>query len=37
MIHAGDAVVQAFTAIGWVWGGTWSSVKDYQHFSLTGK
>jgi hypothetical protein len=37
MIHAGDAVVRAFTAVGWGWGGSWSSVRDYQHFSLTGK
>ncbi len=37
MIHAGDEVVQAFAARGWIWGGTWSSLKDYQHFSTTGK
>jgi hypothetical protein len=37
MIHGGDAVVRAFARIGWTWGGTWSSIKDYQHFSLTGK
>jgi hypothetical protein len=36
MIHAGDAVVRAFAAIGWKWGGEWSSMKDYMHFSLTG-
>ena len=36
MIHAGDAVVQAFARQGWGWGGTWSSGKDYQHFSSTG-
>lgn len=36
MIHAGDDVVRAFEAIGWAWGGTWNTSKDYQHFSLTG-
>ena len=36
MIHAGDAVVDAFAARGWSWGGYWSSLKDYQHFSTTG-
>jgi hypothetical protein len=37
MVVAGDEVVQAFTAIGWKWGGDWSSVKDYQHFSRSGR
>jgi hypothetical protein len=37
MIHDGDAVVRAFAAIGWGWGGHWSSTKDYQHFSSTGR
>jgi D-alanyl-D-alanine carboxypeptidase-like protein len=36
MIHAHDAVVKAFAAIGWSWGGSWRSPKDYQHFSATG-
>ena len=26
----------AFKAIGWGWGGDWSSVKDWMHFSSTG-
>jgi hypothetical protein len=31
------AVVRAFAAIGWGWGGSWSgSTKDYMHFSSTG-
>jgi len=31
------AVVQAFAAVGWGWGGSWSgSTKDYMHFSATG-
>jgi hypothetical protein len=37
MIHAGDAVVDAFAARGWSWGGYWTSLKDYQHFSTTGR
>ena len=36
MIHGGDAVVRAFRSIGWGWGGYWSGVKDYQHFSAGG-
>jgi D-alanyl-D-alanine carboxypeptidase len=36
MIHAGDAVVHAFAARGWEWGGNWPWPKDYQHFSATG-
>ena len=31
-----NAVVAAFAAIGWGWGGDWSSPIDYQHFSATG-
>lgn len=37
MIHPGDDVVEAFSSRGWVWGGTWRSPKDYQHFSTTGR
>jgi hypothetical protein len=37
MIHGGDAVVRAFAAAGWRWGGHWSGSKDYQHFSSTGR
>jgi hypothetical protein len=29
-------VVAAFRSIGWGWGGYWSSVKDYMHFSSNG-
>ena len=36
MIRPGDPLVAAFAAIGWQWGGTWSS-PDYQHFSATGR
>jgi len=37
MIHRGDVVFRAFAGIGWEWGGDWSSSKDYQHFSATGR
>ena len=37
MIHDGDVAVGAFASIGWTWGGTWASSKDYQHFSSTGR
>ncbi len=37
MIEPGDVVVRAFAAIGWSWGGDFSSLKDYQHFSATGR
>ena len=36
MILPGGVVVRAFEHIGWGWGGNFSSIKDYMHFSLTG-
>ena len=30
------AVVAAFRSIGWGWGGDWTGVKDYMHFSASG-
>lgn len=36
MIHEGGPAVAAFDAIGWSWGGRWSSIKDWMHFSLYG-
>jgi hypothetical protein len=35
LIHGG-AVVDAFAAAGWEWGGDWHWPRDYQHFSATG-
>jgi hypothetical protein len=29
--------VEAFTALGWGWGGDWNTLKDYQHVSSTGR
>ena len=37
LITADGPVVAAFRAVGWRWGGHWSSGKDYQHFSATGR
>ncbi|GAA4077037.1 M15 family metallopeptidase [Nocardioides kongjuensis] len=37
IIHPGDLVVREFARIGWTWGGSWSSLKDYQHFTATGR
>jgi hypothetical protein len=37
VVRAGDAAVRAFTAEGWGWGGAWTSAKDYQHFSRSGR
>jgi D-alanyl-D-alanine carboxypeptidase len=36
MAFEGGALVRAFDRIGWGWGGRWTSVKDYQHFSASG-
>jgi hypothetical protein len=37
MAYEDGALVAAFDAIGWGWGGRWTGVKDYQHFSSTGR
>ncbi|HEY3465949.1 MAG TPA: M15 family metallopeptidase [Amycolatopsis sp.] len=37
MVLAGDATVRAFAAIGWSWGGAWTSPKDRMHFTATGR
>ena len=31
-----DRWSRAFARIGWEWGGDWSTLKDYQHFSQNG-
>ena len=36
MAVAGGPLVSAFSAVGWSWGGRWSS-PDYQHFSPGGR
>jgi hypothetical protein len=37
MAVEGSALVRAFDAVGWGWGGRWTSPQDYQHFSATGR
>jgi hypothetical protein len=36
-VRAGDAVVRAFAAVGWGWGGNFDGARDYQHFSASGR
>jgi hypothetical protein len=36
LITADSVVVEAFREVGWEWGGSWTSPKDYQHFSAAG-
>jgi D-alanyl-D-alanine carboxypeptidase len=37
MAYEGGALVRVFDAIGWGWGGRWTSAQDYQHFSASGR
>lgn len=37
MIFAGDVVVEAFADMGWGWGGDWNTLKDWMHFSVSGR
>ncbi len=37
MAFAGGALVRAFDAVGWGWGGRWPLPTDYQHFSRNGR
>ncbi|MEO1719999.1 MAG: M15 family metallopeptidase [Pseudomonadota bacterium] len=37
LITRGGAAHQAFRSIGWGWGGNWRRLKDYQHFSKSGR
>lgn len=37
MAVAGGPLVGAFDYIGWGWGGRWTTKKDYQHFSRSGR
>ncbi|MDQ3263242.1 MAG: M15 family metallopeptidase [Myxococcota bacterium] len=36
LIRAGDRVHQAFLQRGWRWGGSWRTLRDYQHFEKRG-
>ncbi len=31
------SVVKAFSKYGWTWGGNWTNLRDYMHFSYLGK
>ncbi len=37
MITSGGVVVRAFHSVGWTWGGDFSSLKDFMHFSANGR
>lgn len=37
MVAEGGPVVSAFDALGWGWGGRWSSLDDYHHFALNNR
>ncbi|MEI2699183.1 MAG: M15 family metallopeptidase [Microthrixaceae bacterium] len=37
MLVEGGPAVAAFDRIAWGWGGRWSSVRDYQHVSASGR
>jgi hypothetical protein len=37
MIVDPGPVTGAFRVHGWTWGGTWTSPRDYQHFSANGR
>jgi D-alanyl-D-alanine carboxypeptidase-like protein len=37
MAFESSPLVRAFDRITWGWGGRWSGVKDYQHFSESGR
>lgn len=37
MIVEGDVVTEAFDEMGWGWGGRWKTLKDWMHFSQSGR
>jgi hypothetical protein len=37
MITPDGPAVRAFASVGWQWGGAWSSLQDYQHFSVNDR
>ena len=37
MIKKDDAVYRLFKQYGWIWGGDWETLKDYQHFEKKKK
>ena len=37
LLRADSALVAAFRAVGWGWGGDWVGGQDWQHFSASGR
>lgn len=37
MVLGGDIATSSFDSMGWSWGGEWSSLKDWMHFSSDGR
>ncbi|MDO9456283.1 M15 family metallopeptidase [Nocardioides sp.] len=37
MVLAGSLAVREFARIGWSWGGDFTTLRDYQHFTATGR
>jgi hypothetical protein len=37
MLVAGSPAINVVDFVGWGWGGRWSSAKDYQHISASGR
>ena len=37
MVLRGGVVTRAFAAVGWTWGGDFSSISDLMHFSANGR
>ena len=37
MIFDDDVATSAFAEIGWGWGGNWNTLKDWMHFSRSGR
>lgn len=37
MVLDGSLAVREFARIGWAWGGDFQTLKDYQHFTATGR
>jgi hypothetical protein len=37
MIVRGDVVVRTFASFGWGWGADFATIRDYQHFSASGR
>lgn len=36
MLYSGGSVIELVRALGWRWGGDWTSLQDYQHIDIAG-